>query len=320
MPCYSPLVAYKSKYVNESGKRSLVFNIKHALDDEKQQVPCGQCIGCRLERSRQWAIRCTHEASLYERSCFITLTYNDANLPSDGSLKKDHFQKFMKRFRKRFQGYQEIEYYDSKSQLQRKRPIRYYMCGEYGDLYSRPHYHACIFNFDFPDKVFWKKRLDSRLYVSKALEELWPYGYSVVGDVTFQSAAYVARYIMKKVNGSKALHHYSDIDYSTGEVVNERIPEYNDMSRRPGIGRLWFDRFKDDVFPHDYVVLNGRKMKPPKYYDSLLEKEDGFLFDEIKDDRYYKALKHIDNNSYQRLDVREAVQEARLKLLIRNVE
>ena len=142
MPCYNPLKGYRSRTLNASGKRSIVFNLREGYVDQPIEVPCGQCIGCRLERSRQWAVRCVHEASLYKNNCFVTLTYSDDKLPSDGSLHFDHFQKFMKRLRR---------FYDDSR-------IRFFHCGEYGEQYSRPHYHCCLFNFDFVDKKFWKKR------------------------------------------------------------------------------------------------------------------------------------------------------------------
>ena len=131
MPCFCPLEGWRSKDRSSTGKRKIVFNPRDALRDMPVTVPCGQCIGCRLERSRQWAVRCIHEASLHEDNCFITLTYDDAHLPTDLSLNVSHFQKFMKRLRKRF-----------------GEGIRFFHCGEYGENFGRPHYHACLFTSD----------------------------------------------------------------------------------------------------------------------------------------------------------------------------
>lgn len=319
MPCYSPLVGYKSRFLTDNGKRKIVFNRAHSLDGLVQQVPCGQCVGCRLERSRQWAIRCVHEASLYENNCFITLTYDNHHLPDDGSLHKIHFQNFMKRLRKHYCGLQSVEFIDQDGNVKVINPIRFYHCGEYGEKFRRPHYHALLFNFDFLDKVFWKKVNESNLYLSPSLQSLWPFGFSTIGDVTFQSAAYVARYIMKKVNGDLAKDHYTVVDDSSGEVIALQ-PEYNTMSRMPGIGNLWYREFEDDVYPHDYVVMNGAKMKPPKYYDSLYEISNPDGYEKIKLDRKIAALKHVDNNTPIRLAVRQKVQEARLGLLTRSLE
>ena len=301
MACFSPLKAYRSTQKNENGKYPIVFNSKEGYEDQKLELPCGQCIGCRLERSRQWAIRCTHEASLYDDNCFITLTYNDDHLPNDRSLNKAHFQKFMTRLRKRF-----------------GKNIRYYHCGEYGEQYGRPHYHACIFNFDFKDKTLWKKSRENPLYVSETLNELWPYGYASIGSVTFQSAAYVARYIMKKITGDAANSHYERVDEDG--VVTQLQPEYTTMSRRPGIGKPWLEKFQSDVYPDDFVVLNQAKMRPPRFYDYQFELSDPDTFGKIKQARVRAAKKHLDNNTPERLKVREQVQSAKLKQLKRTIE
>lgn len=238
MPCYNPLQGYRSRHLNASGKRSIAFNIHDGFIDQPITVPCGQCIGCRLERSRQWAIRCVHEASLYDENCFVTLTYDNAHLPDDGSLDKTHFQKFMKRLRKYYGNYR----------------LRYFHCGEYGERFARPHYHLCIFGFDFPDKELWKETSGGKLYISDTLNEIWGKGYCVLGDVTFESAAYVARYITKKITGDKADEHY--VDKKTGVL---RLPEYITMSRRPGIGSDWYSKYSTDAFPSDFIVIRGKK-------------------------------------------------------------
>lgn len=304
MPCFRPLEAWRSKEIGASGKRGITFSRSNAYQfDAPLKIPCGQCIGCRLERSRQWAIRCMHESTLHDANCFITLTYNDDCLPSDGGLHLDHFQKFMKRLRKRSGN-----------------GIRFFHCGEYGEKNGRPHYHACIFNLDFSDKKLWSIQNNNRLYTSEILNELWPFGYCVIGDVTFESAAYVARYIMKKVTGDAASIHYTDWNPETGEVINEKKPEYVTMSRRPGIARLWIDKFTDDVYPHDYVVVNGKKIRPPRYYDRVLETTRPYEFDVVKENREITGKKFTENNTENRLAIREKCQYARLKLLKRSIE
>lgn len=291
MPCYSPLKGYRSRHVNESGKRSIVFSAKEGYLDLPVEVACGQCIGCRLERSRQWAIRCVHEASLHTENCFITLTYDNEHLPSDGSLKVEDFQKFMKRLRKHFNG----------------TTIRYYHCGEYGDRTNRPHYHALLFGIDFADKVLFRiSPSGEKLYRSPTLERLWPYGYSTIGNVTFESAAYVARYIMKKVTGEKAEEHYQG-----------RTPEYTTMSRRPGIAAGWYEKFKNDVYPRDEVIMRGRPMRPPKFYDRLYEIDDEVGYELVKARRKAEAKKYADNQTPERLRVREAVKKAQISRLVR---
>ena len=257
-----------------------------------------------------------HEASLYENNCFITLTYADEHLPEDKSLRYEDFQLFMKRFRKRFKGLQPVD---------GKYPIRFYMAGEYGEKYRRPHFHACIFNFDFADKKYHKKTPGgSRIFTSASLSELWPFGYASIGSVTFESAAYVARYIMKKVNVSSATPHHLRSHYLTQEidedgVINELVPEFNKMSLKPGIGQGWFDKYKDEVYPDDFVVVNGRKCKPPRFYDRKFADEFPLEFEQIQFDRYVDAQDRIEDNTPERLAVRERVTQAKVERLVRNL-
>ncbi len=302
MPCYTPLQGWKAKTANANGKFPIIFDRALAYVDRPVTVPCGQCIGCRLERSRQWAMRCLHEAQLYDENAFITLTYNDECLPTNGSLDVSHFQKFMKRLRKKI-----------------GTKIRFYHCGEYGEKNGRPHYHACLFGYDFPDKTLWKYSNEMPLYRSKILEALWPYGYSSIGDVTFQSAAYVARYIMKKITGDRADTHYEWICPETGEVHSLK-PEYTTMSRRPGIGSPWLDEFAGDVYPDDFVVIAGKKMKPPKFYDGQFELNNPREHQKMKAARRTKSKARAKDNTPARLKVRQSVQEKRLQQLPRNLE
>lgn len=294
MPCYYPLTAYQAV----TGE--VTFAAKSGQDIRRElSLPCGQCIGCRLERSRQWAIRIMHESQMHEFSSFITLTYDDDHCPN--SLDYDHFQRFMKRLRKRFG------------------PVRFFMAGEYGEQFGRPHFHSAIFGTSFPDRAY-HARLDSgcNIYTSETLNALWPYGYSSVGDLTFESAAYVARYICKKVTGANADDHYTCVDPDTGEVV-KRTPEFCHMSLKPGIGTAWYHKFKDDVFPRDEVVMRGIKMRPPKFYTKLLEKEESPHVDDVQLERYKRALMHSAENSEKRLAVREQVAKARLTTLKRKL-
>lgn len=255
MPCYRPLQGYRGRVVNASGKSSLVFGPEGGRYGFPVTIPCGRCIGCRLERSRQWAIRLVHEGSLHEEKCFLTLTYDPAHYPPDGSLDVAEFQRFMKRLRKRVA----------------PTKLRFFHCGEYGERLGRPHYHCILFGFSFPDKKLFRRGSEPslHLYTSELLSELWPLGFSTIGQVTFESAAYVARYVVKKWLGPGAAEHYSG-----------RKPEYTTMSRRPGIGSAWLEKFQSDVFPADEVVLRGRKMAPPKFYRQryeLLEPEQAAL-------------------------------------------
>ena len=305
MPCFSPLQAWRTS------KGEIVFwRRQDAINEFK--LPCGGCEGCLLERSRQWAVRCMHEAQLWEKNCFITLTYEDP--PPWNSLVHSDFQKFMKRLRKRFKGDKELV--DDRTGKS-SHPIRFYMAGEYGSARGRPHYHACIFNFAFEDLKFLRRtNSGSDLYRSAQLESLWPYGFSSVGDVTFESAAYVARYVMKKQNQDIDVH--APVDLETGEVI-QRLPEYNRMSLKPGIGANFLDKYKTDVFPNDYVVVNGHKAKPPRYYFKRLEQQDPDLYEQVEYSRAMKGLESCEENTVERLGARQKVLQAKLKQLQRNL-
>lgn len=303
-------MAYRGRPSGPGKSSPIVFDFSKA-HGPAIKLPCGQCIGCRLERSRQWAVRMLHEAQMHEENSFLTLTYSPENLPATGSLNKKHFQDFMKRLRGRLGG----------------RRIRYFHCGEYGERLRRPHYHAILFGFDFPDKVFYKPVGDNgRLYISAMLDETWSHGFAVIGDVTFDSAAYVARYVTKKVTGPRADGHYLRFDKETGEVFTEPDgslshlePEYVTMSRRPGIAAGWFERFGSEVFPSDEVITRGVQARPPRYYDKLFEAAHGDL-DSIKARRVGRMRKHAENNTDFRLAIRERVKMAQFQQLKRGYE
>ncbi len=318
MACFHPLKAFRSltrKTVN--GKSVINFNLADAVVSpyEDVELPCNQCIGCRVERSRQWALRCVHEASLFIDNCFVTLTFDNDNLNENGSLVKSDFQKFMKRLRKKYNGISKVVSKSGKISY----PIRYFHCGEYGSQLSRPHHHVCLFNFDFPDKRLWSVRESVRLYRSESLEKLWPFGFCTIGNVNYQSAAYVARYVTKKVNGKMADTHYKRVDVSDGEVF-KIVPEYITMSRRPGIGKRWFEQFGSDVFPKDFVTHDGKKFRPPKYYDNIYDSVCPDALEKIKLKRKLASDRHVENNVFERLTVRERVALLTNKVQLRSYE
>lgn len=296
MPCFSPIEGFRAP----GGQ--VKFTRAGAFIDRKLSVPCGQCIGCRIDRSKAWAARCLLEASLHERNCFITLTYHDMHLPHGNTLVLEHFQLFMKRLRARYGS-----------------GIRFFHCGEYGEQRRRPHYHALLFNHDFADRVLFSQRDGIKLHTSEQLSSLWTYGFSTVGDLTFETAAYTARYVMKKVSGPLAEIHYEHTDNETGEI-SQLKPEYVTMSRRPGIGREWYKKYKNDLWPDDFLVIRGRKTKIPKFYDNQLSIEHPEECETIKRNRIRKSLKHKANNTPERLAVRERVLQSRVNLLKRNLD
>ena len=244
---------------------------------------------------------------MHESSCFITLTYSDEHLPADQSLHVSDWQNFAKRLRKK------------------RGSFRFYHCGEYGETTWRPHYHALIWGLDFrsDQKVYKVTDNGDTLYTSAALDKIWGKGFCPIGEVTFQSAAYVARYILKKKLGEFAIDEYwrpglERVSYRTGEVFDFLLPPYTTMSRRPGIGAKWFKQFHTDVYPDDFCVVNGKKTRPPAYYDYQLELTNPELHSTIKRQRALSGLKHSDNNTPERLAVREEILLSKLKQLPRS--
>jgi len=243
-----------------------------------------------------------HEAQLHEENAFITLTYDKENLPQDSSLNKQHFQDFMKRLRFKLD----------------PQKIRFFHCGEYGENFARPHYHAIIFGYGFPDRELLQDTGEQKLYISPLLTSVWGKGFTTVGEATFDSAAYVARYIVKKQTGDAADDHYWKIDERTGEAVKVE-PEYITMSRRPGIASAWYEKYGQEVYPSDSVITNGHEVKPPRFYDKLFEAHHGDL-ETIKRERQRKGARHKKDQTWRRLLDREICHQARGKLLKRGYE
>lgn len=297
MTCYHPIVLYPSrKGINpKTGKIPLGGLIKG--DPLKgQKIPCGRCIGCRLEYSRQWAVRCVHESKMHINNSFLTLTYNDENLTWGNerpTLYPPDLQLFMKRLRK-----------------QTGEGVKFFACGEYGEKNQRPHYHMCLFGHDFEDKVIYSKRKGITNYESETLNRIWGNGTCIIGDVNFETSAYVARYIMEKKTGPKA-------EYYEREKI---IPEFVRMSRRPGIGASWYEKNKGDVYPHDYLIIrNGIKCKPVKYYNEKYSLSNPTEMLNIKEHRKQQLEKQAENNTTRRLADRRQIKEAQMRQLVRSI-
>lgn len=266
MSCYHPLRAVVLG-TKPNGKLNIKI-LKNSdftysnPDYEYIELPCGRCIGCRLKYSRVWADRCIAEASYYDNNIFLTLTYDDEHLPKpnkleDGSdspvnpLVKRDLQLFIKRLRKH---------------LPNQR-IRYFACGEYGSKSMRPHYHIIIFNCRLDDiNLLYQNDKQFRYYTSDLIHKIWPYGYHIIAAVNWDTCAYTARYVVKKQTGSGSAI-YDKFNYP---------PEFTLMSRKPGIGRQYFEDHAIDIY-YDGAYLktdNGaHRIYPNKYYDSLFDIE-----------------------------------------------
>lgn len=285
---------------------------------EPLELPCGQCIKCRLEYSRTWAARMIQEDySHYQRdqdSIFVTLTYrepwhctkteldNGYHVPLDGSLNHSHIEKFFKRLRKHFNG----------------RTIRYYQCGEYGDETNRPHHHAVLYNVGFSDQELIQENNGYPLFVSEQLDKLWKFGYCWFGSVTFESAAYVARYCLKKITGPRAHEHYLRYD-EYGNPYWLR-PEYCTMSQ--GLGRDFYEEYKSDMYPSGDCPVPGRDHvgRTPRYFDKLHEETHPQEMEELRQTREKWYLDHHGEMTPQRLETIEKCALARISHKKRRLE
>ncbi|WNK12966.1 MAG: replication initiator protein [Microvirus sp.] len=341
MPCYRPLDAFQcvdGAVVFTEGKGNKRHDISRSL-----LLACGQCVGCRLERSRQWATRCIHEKQFHEEACFLTISYDDKNLPEHRSLRHEDIQLFLKRLRQHVVRnlpqsktkptkctpplqWGATENQGNKFPFKRRKTklainyVRYYMCGEYGDQTRRPHYHMCVYGWRPKDEKFWstsRSSIQSRIYTSATLDKIWRLGKIWIGDVTFESAAYVARYIMKKVLGQAAANHYTEIDASTGEI-KQRNPEYTRMSLKPGIGARWLEKYATDVYPEGKVVVRGHTSTSPKYYDKKFKKMSPLEYEDLLFERHKEQQKRPGENSKERLATKEIVAKAKIAFLKRN--
>ena len=300
MACYHPLTAFWTGNTTDAGKRELVIvhgdtrylditspsiprrirstikpigeHIKHLPGGDylatRLELPCGHCLGCRLDYSRQWAQRCMLEAKQWNENIFLTLTYDDDHLRS-ASLIPEDLTKFMKDLRRQWKYHYNID------------NIRFYACGEYGELYSRPHFHLILFNCPVPDKKFFSAVGGTRLWTSEHISRVWDKGFITIGDVTYESAAYVARYVLKKRYGTDADDYYKALGV---------VPEFVRMSRRPGIAREWFEQNKDKIYVNDELFLSDgkghvRKLKPCRYFDKIYDNYDPEQLRAIKEQR-----------------------------------
>lgn len=295
MSCFRPLNAYRL----DSGD-VVLSGARNAPTGRRMELPCGRCIGCKLDRARAWSVRITHEAQLYDGNSFVTLDYAPESLPASLSLEYSDFQGFMKRLRRRVQG--------CGVGPDGRKPVRFFCAGEYGETFKRPHWHAILFNCRMPDAEKYK----NGTYRSRLLEDIWGHGNAVIGDVTPQSAAYVAGYTLHKAY--ERSEDYEDvINTSTGELTARR-PEFVTMSRRPGIGAWWYEKYARDLFPHDGAVQDGSRFKVPSYYyKKFREGGDWLTIAEVEEARMKRAMESDPaRETPRRRAERELVARARM--------
>lgn len=348
MTCYTPLIRYETneKYRCLDGHLAFKASIvklepgSQYEDKEKLQsyvqgivgnqtkihncqiIPCGKCIGCRLEYSRQWAIKAVHEASLYKDNWFLTITYDNEHLPAAGnmidpntgedkgknpygSLKAEDLTNFIKRLRIEFE------------RKRNHKGIRYMACGEYGDKGQRPHYHGIFFNLplQIDDMIFHEYNGNYEpMYRVPILEKIWGKGLVVAAEVNFNTCAYVARYVTKKIGIPTQEEYYKCLGVE---------PEFFRMSRKPGIGRQYFEQHKDEIYEKDELTVkkyNGGilKLKPPKYYDNLYDIENHEKLEKIKKKRREEStrinrIKYNQTTNYKKEQLKNEEQTKEMK-------
>ncbi len=315
MACFKPLKGYKDPI---SG--GLTFNKKGTA--QTLEVACGQCLGCRVDHRIMWAIRIIHESYVHldnHGNSWATLTYREPwdctdeqykkkqHIPADYSLRPSDVSKFIRALRK--------ENSDHK--------IRYFYCGEYGEENERPHYHICLFNHSFNDQQLFKDEEGLYTYTSPSLEKLWPYGFSTVAELNFETASYTAGYALKKITGKRAGDHYLRCD-EHGEAY-WLLPEYIRMStgrNKPcGLGADFYAQFKSDMFPSDETPVpgHGTVHLVPRYYENILEKDDPYTFELVKQLRknFYEA--HRADFTPERIHDKYVIARAKQNQVKRNL-
>lgn len=315
MSCFHPVDAWrvenetKLKFVKPRNERYVI---------EKLQVPCGKCIGCLLDRANDWATRCWCECQNWKNNCFITLTYDEKHIPKDRQLCKADLQKFWKRLRYYEKG---REYWNNPRNGKYENPIRYYSCGEYGPKNGRPHFHACVFNWKPKDlKLYKLNHQGDALYTSKTLSKIWGKGFVIIGDLNYQSACYVARYVTKKLYGKIA------------EIVKEKLdrePEFTESSRNGGIGIMKWINEKIKIIENKGIFIKIKdkvKLKKiPKFFMKKWKDEndpeyDWYVFEQsnIAKENMQKILKQTNLSESEYLQMQENKLLEKAKLLKRN--
>lgn len=239
-------------------------------------MPCGKCVGCKEDYSRDWATRMYHESLYCPVSWFITATYDDSHLSSP-SLSLTDFQLYIKRIR---------EYWHRAYGVS---GIRYFYCGEYGANYHRPHYHAIFFGLTVPDLVCEQMYDGKGVYTSAKLSELWGKGFVQLGDFNLATASYVAQYVTKKLTSDKALFYQK----------NNLQPEFVRMSRRPGIGYRYFEDNKDTIYLRDSVIIpevgDFKRRRVPRFYDKCMDSINPLALEKIRQNRLERGKTRVDS-------------------------
>ena len=314
MPCTEPMKAWVHG-THESGKDKYVFRQPRDADaSDYHLLPCGKCLSCQIDKSKEWATRGFHESQCHTENSFLTLTYDDKHLPENGSLDKQDLTKFIKRLRRKIEPLK----------------IKFLAAGEYGkpENTHRPHYHICIFGFMPLDKkyLFTNKHGDP-VYTSEFISKIWKKGHITVAQVNYRTVAYTARYTVKKIvtkedrtqekfwiDPETGETNYDPVAYKKGLLMAGKIPEFITMSN--GIGKEWHDKYEKDTHK-DYVHVNYAKHKIPRYYDKLMDTKDPDRLEAIKEKRIIAAQENVKTRA--QLKSEDIIMKNNIKRLDRNI-
>ncbi len=307
MSCHRPLTGWYSKEINEkTGLRSLVFEHTYAFEkDMPLEVACKQCNGCLMDRSDDWKVRLYGESLKSNDNFFITYTFSDEELhkrKNPLSVDKRDMQLFNMRLRKKIRSenpHKKSEEPEEFKKWNDEMKLKFYQVWEYGHLEGRPHYHSIHFNVPyFDDLVLYSEgKQGDKLYTSKKLDELWGFGLAVIGEVNMKTISYTTNYLTGSKYGDKADEYYSRTDLETGEVYQV---EKEGSSMSQGLGADFYQDYRSDMYPKDFLTIDGRKMKLPGYFDRLEAIEDDIRFDDIKEKRIEGAMKFSADNTEER--------------------
>jgi len=273
--CVQPMRAWRRRLGD-----GVTFTRAEGWADRPIEIKCGRCLGCKRQKAQAWAIRITHEAQMHSSNCFLTLTYDDENMPENRSLNVRDWQLFAKRLRKK------------------AGPFRHLYSGEYGSRWGRPHYHACIFGLDMRRGAAPFPNLAKHpLWRSPVLDDIWGKGHVAIGELEYASAQYTAKYIVKSEGKEKDKEFYG-----------ERKPEFISMSRRPGIGASWIEKYKTDAFGDGVLVHDGIRHAVPKFYEKVLDEMELGAW-KLRSARAIDELREAGELTRNRLDTKEYILE-----------
>lgn len=299
--CFHLMTAYRPA----SGEGRLVFDQRKAKPFcEPVMLPCGGCIQCRASKARDWTVRAWMESQLQPVGCSVTLTYAPQFLPDGATLRPHDLRLFMKRVWNAFPGVD----------------VRFLVNGEYGDQGLRPHYHLLLWGLDFvEDRVPWNRAPSGEvLYLSKRLDALWGFGIAAIGTLTVESAGYAARYCMKKITGPMAEREYQRFA-ADGQPFWVH-PVFARMSRRPGLGGAWIDRYWDSDAKSDFVRMDGRRVPMPEYCVKRRFKDQPEVIEARRAVALQYLADHASDFTIERIAVREEVMRLSMSRLHRALD